>query len=67
VKWAAVVLGLVVVQSELGFASHDVPWLGPLHGLNAFALFTAALHAARRPVATAVDVPAASDAEPVAT
>jgi hypothetical protein len=48
VRWAAIVLGLVAVQVFLGLASHSVVGLGPLHGINAFALFTAALHAGRR-------------------
>ena len=60
VRWAVAVLVLVVVQANLGFAGHDIPALGALHGLNAFLLFTAALVAARR---ARVAAPAAS-AEP---
>ena len=54
-KWAAIVFGLVVLQVALGLFSHSVVGLGPLHGINAFALFMAALHAGRRltPRATA--------------
>ena len=48
VRWAGLVLLLVAVQMNLGFAGHSVPALGALHGLNALALFTAALYAARR-------------------
>jgi len=48
VTWAAIVVGLVALEVLLGFASHSVVGLGPLHGINAFALFVCALHAARR-------------------
>ncbi|MGZ4596309.1 MAG: hypothetical protein ACXV2H_04040 [Actinomycetes bacterium] len=44
VKWAAIVFGLVVLQVMLGLFSHDVVGLGPLHGINAFALFAAAFY-----------------------
>ena len=47
VKWAAVVLGLVVLQVTLGLLGHGIPFLGALHGLNALALFTCALYTAR--------------------
>jgi hypothetical protein len=48
ITWAAVVVGLVALEVLLGFASHSVVGLGPLHGINAFVLFVCALHAARR-------------------
>ncbi|GAA4593569.1 hypothetical protein GCM10023194_58150 [Planotetraspora phitsanulokensis] len=48
VKFAAVVLLLVAVQVTLGYAGHELPALGAMHGLNALLLFTAALHTARR-------------------
>jgi heme A synthase len=48
-KWAAFVFGLVVLQVVLGFLSHAVTWIGPLHAINAFALFMVALRAAHRP------------------
>jgi hypothetical protein len=48
VIWAAIVFGLVALQVFLGFASHSFAVLGPLHGVNAFALFVCALHAGRR-------------------
>lgn len=38
VRVAALVLGLVVGQVLLGLVSFPVPWLGLLHGINAFAL-----------------------------
>jgi heme A synthase len=48
VKWAGVVLLLVVVQILLGMFAHVIAALGALHGLNALLLFTAALYTARR-------------------
>lgn len=48
VKWAAIVLVLAIVQGQLGYLGHDFPAAGALHGLNALALFTVALHTARR-------------------
>jgi uncharacterized membrane protein YtjA (UPF0391 family) len=48
IKWAAIVFVLTVVQGQLGFLGHEVPAAGALHGLNALALFTAALYAGRR-------------------
>lgn len=48
VKWAGLVLLLVVLQVVLGIAGHSVPFLGALHGLNALLLFSAAVYAARR-------------------
>lgn len=48
VKWAGLVLLLVVVQISLGLLGHDIPALGALHGLNALLLFTTALYTARR-------------------
>lgn len=48
VRWAGLVFLLVAVQANLGFAGHDIPAMGALHGLNALALFTVALYTARR-------------------
>jgi hypothetical protein len=48
IKWAAIVFVLAVAQGQLGFLGHEVPAAGALHGLNALALFCAALHAGRR-------------------
>jgi heme A synthase len=48
VKWAALVLLLVVVQVMLGFAGFGIPALGALHGLNALLLFSSAIYTARR-------------------
>lgn len=63
VKWAAIVLLLVAVQITLGLAGHDIPTLGPLHAINAFAILFVALHAARR--ATGAAAPAQATAAPV--
>ena len=47
VKWAAIVFVLVLVQMAAGMAGEDAPWLGLVHGLNAFALFSVGIVAAR--------------------
>jgi hypothetical protein len=47
VKWAGVVVISIVIQVAAGMAGEDVAWVGLVHGLNAFALFAAALFAAR--------------------
>lgn len=44
---AGLLLGLVVLQVTLGMVAHGVPQIGPLHGINAFAIFLTALSAAR--------------------
>jgi hypothetical protein len=48
IKWAGLVLLLVVIQVNLGYIAHDIPVLGGLHGLNALLLFSAAVHTGRR-------------------
>jgi hypothetical protein len=53
VRWAGLVFLLVAIQVNLGFAGPDIPALGAVHGLNAIALFTAALHTGRRTRAAA--------------
>lgn len=53
VRWAALVLLLVVVQITLGLVGHAIPAVGGLHGLNALVLFTAAVYTARRAGVTA--------------
>jgi hypothetical protein len=52
VKWALIILASIVVQILAGQFSGESPYLGLVHGLNAFILFGAALMAARsaRPV-----------------
>jgi heme A synthase len=66
VKWAGVVLGLVVMQVTLGLLGHSIPALGAMHGLNALLLFSAAIHTARRASRVAV-TPAAESPELLAT
>lgn len=48
VVFALLVLGLVVLQIVLGFVSFPAPWLGLLHGVNAFVLAGVAGFAGRR-------------------
>jgi hypothetical protein len=47
-RWALYILGLIVLQVVLGFSQGDVPYLGLLHGANAFAILVVAVLAARR-------------------
>jgi len=47
VKWAAIVFASILVQVMAGMAAGDAPYLGLVHGLNAFVLFSAAIMAAR--------------------
>ncbi len=46
VMWAAVTLGLVVLQVLLGLLGQVVPFLGALHGINALLIFGVAVMAA---------------------
>jgi hypothetical protein len=39
VRWAALIVGDVILQWVLAFAGFGVPIIGALHGLNAFVLF----------------------------
>jgi hypothetical protein len=64
VKWAAIVLLLVVVQVTLGLLGHEVPAIGALHGLNALLLFSAAIYTARRGRTAAASPAGSSAAEP---
>jgi len=48
IKWAALVVVAIAAQVALGVTAGDVPALGPLHGLNAFVLFSIAILAARK-------------------
>jgi len=48
VKWAAIVLGLVVLQIALAFAAWGAPVIGALHGANALALIAVAGMAGKR-------------------
>ena len=69
IKWALVVFVLVIVQNLLGGWGLDIPLVGALHGLNALALFGAAIYAGRRlrasAAAAAVDEEHARAATPV--
>ena len=47
VKWAGIVLASIVVQVLAGIIAHDAPFIGMIHGLNAFILFGSAMNAAR--------------------
>jgi hypothetical protein len=47
-RWAAAVFGLVVLQIALVFVAFSAAWGGALHGLNALAVFLAAIWAGRR-------------------
>jgi len=57
-RWALYIVGLIVLQVVLGVSQGNVPYLGLLHGANAFAILIVAILAARR--ATTVAVPAAA-------
>lgn len=60
VKWAAITFGVAVLQVVLAYISYAVPFLGVLHGLNAFALAAVASVAMRKARV------ASAPAEPVA-
>ena len=47
VKWAGIVAVSIIVQVLAGIWGEDAPWVGLIHGLNAFALFSVAIVAAR--------------------
>lgn len=47
VKWAGILAVLIIVQVVAGMGGEDAPWLGLVHGLLPFALFSAAIVAAR--------------------
>ena len=48
VRWAAITLGLIVLQWLLALGSFAVALLGILHGLNALAIFAVAVMAGMR-------------------
>ena len=47
VKWAAIIVGSVIVQVAAGLSAEGAPWIGLIHGLNAFVLFSSGIMAAR--------------------
>jgi hypothetical protein len=53
VRWAAIPLGLIMVQFFLAYAAYSAAIVGVLHGLNALAIFAFALLAGRRVPKTA--------------
>ena len=57
-KWAAIVLGSIVVQVFAGIFGHDAPYIGLVHGLNAFILAGSAGFAGRQAKAAETSVPA---------
>lgn len=61
VKWALIVVGVVVLQIALAFVSFSVPAIGALHGINALALAAVAGIAGRRAV-TRVEAPTTASA-----
>ncbi len=66
VRWAAIPLGLVVVQFFLAYAAYSAAIVDVLHGLNALAIFAVALLAGRRvPKAAPVAEPSAAEEAPV--
>ncbi len=46
-KFATIILVSIVIQVAAGLMSGALPWLGLIHGLNAFILFMAAIQAAK--------------------
>jgi hypothetical protein len=67
VKWAGLVLLLVLVQVTLGLVGHAIPAVGGLHGLNALLLFSAAVYTARRARVPATAPAAESEARVTAS
>jgi hypothetical protein len=66
VRWAAIPLGLIVVQFFLAYAAYSAAIIGALHGLNALAIFAVALLAGRRVPKTApAEQPSAPEDAPV--
>lgn len=65
VRAAVIVLVLVVVQIALGLLGHGAPFLGALHGINAFLLVGAALAAAKRASAPTAPTTVADMTTPV--
>ncbi len=66
ITWAAIVLGVVLMQVTFAYVAFGAEFVGLLHGFNALVLFTAALYAGlrvTRVTRTASD-PAIASAEP---
>ena len=60
VKLAAIVLGSIVVQVFAGILGHDAPYIGMIHGLNAFILAGSAGMASRLAKSAETGVPQAT-------
>jgi hypothetical protein len=66
VRWAAIPLGLIMVQFFLAYAAYSAPIVGVLHGLNALAIFAIALLVGRRVPKTApLPEPSAPENAPI--
>ena len=61
VRFAGIVLGLVVLQVVLAFVAFGAPVVGALHGMNALAILGVSITAAQR-VPRVKSVPAPADA-----
>lgn len=64
VKWASIIFVSIIVQVLAGQMAEESPYLGLVHGLNAFILFSAALMAARSARAVEPDTVTASTTAP---
>jgi heme A synthase len=53
VRWAAILLALVVLQFMLAYTAYGTAIVGALHGVNALAIFAVSLQAGRRVSKTA--------------
>jgi len=60
-KRAGILVGLIVLQVALGITLHGVPYVAPLHALNAFAILVIAFQTGRYAGARA-DTPVQNDA-----
>jgi len=58
VKWAVIVVAAIVVQVFAGILGHESPYIGLIHGLNAFILLASAGNAARLARSATVKDPA---------
>jgi hypothetical protein len=67
VRWAGLVLLLVLLQVTLGLLGHGIPIVGGLHGLNALLLFGAAFYTGHRVRAFAAPRQAVAPQAPIAT
>jgi hypothetical protein len=59
---AGVILASIIVQVAAGIIAGSAPWVGLIHGLNAFILFGAALQAAKMAMPEGATQPATAPA-----